>query len=103
MSKQLNTAFYNVWGGQKQADLSCFIKPHYEKPNIPLFNHHNVNSILVKLKPKSTGPDNLSPKLLKSTRFELCDIIVYLGNLSIDTSTAPTQNKHPKITASNQA
>ena len=54
--------------------------------------------ILVKLKPKSTGPDNLSPKLLKSTRFELCDIIVYLGNLSIDTSTAPTQNKQSNIT-----
>ena len=62
-------------GGQKQADLSSFIKPNCEKPKQPVFNLNNVNVILQKLKSTSTGPDNLSPKLLKSARLELSHII----------------------------
>jgi hypothetical protein len=60
----LNLAFYNVWNGQKQQDLSSFIDYNCPKPSQPILNFNNVNQILKDLKSKSKGPDDLSPTLL---------------------------------------
>ena len=84
--------------GQKQADLSSFITLNCPKPKTPIFNYSNVGTILKQLKSTSTGPDGLSPKLLKSARLELIPVIVELGNMTINNTHIPTQHKQSNIT-----
>ena len=97
-AEQINKAFYDVWNGQKQPDLTTFIYKTCPKPDTPIFTPAAVDGILKNLRTTSAGPDDLSPRLLKAARLEICDIISHLGNLSINTSTTPTQHKHSNIT-----
>ncbi len=97
-AENINEAFYGVWNGIKQPDISTFIVLDCPKPDIPIFNATSINSILNKLRPTSSGPDELSPILLKSARLELSQIIADLANLSISNAYVPDQHKKSNIT-----
>ena len=67
------------------------------QPKVPIFNHHNVSIQFKNLKKSSTGPDGLSPVLLKYARFDLCDILVELANC-VNLTYEPDQWKFANVT-----
>ncbi|XP_065643027.1 uncharacterized protein LOC136074618 [Hydra vulgaris] len=98
LANQLNDHFQSVWTGNKQPSLSCFIDREANPPTTPIFTLNNIVNQLSKLKPGSSGPDDLSPFLLKSARFEIASSLCILFNRLIENSYLPDQWKSANIT-----
>jgi len=100
-AEQLNNGFHQVWNGQAKPDISSFIKPPQKQDTKTKTFRITEDMILDELgkldTSKAPGPDNINNKLLKYARFELCEVITHLFNLSIQQSFIPTQWKTANI------
>ena len=82
-------------------DLKCFVDDKVQSdvffniPNIPIAN---VNKMLRNLDiTKSTGLDNIGPRLLKLSAHSIAPIITFMINHSLNTSTFPSVWKEAKV------
>ncbi len=96
-AEEINNGFYSVWGGKTQPDLTPFIIEGKSDAK-QIFNFGNVGEALRKLKPSAPGPDEITPKLLKTLNLEIVALITALFNLCLINSFVPFQWKSANIT-----
>ena len=66
--------------------------------SIPFLTVHEVGKLVRKMaNKKSSGPDEISPKILKISLPYIVNSLTYIYNLCIHTSTVPTEFKKAKI------
>jgi hypothetical protein len=98
-AEELNNGFHEVWKGTTQQNQYEYAQP-LTPNNSTLITNTMVITELEKLQTdKAPGPDNISNKLLKGARYELCEIITHLFNMSIKYNFVPTQWKQANIIA----
>ena len=98
LANQLNLYFHSVWSQHSQPDISKFIVPGSINHSTPIFNLDNVGQQLKRIKPKSAGPDGVSPKLVKAANLELVVILTHIFNQCLKHSYVPNQWKSAYIT-----
>ena len=96
LPEQLNEYFYSVWNGQNQPDISSFIVKDSEQPDLPIFTTNSIGRALGKLK-SSSGPDDVSGKLLKHIAPILSQPLAVLCNACVRSSFIPKQWKDANI------
>ena len=98
IAENLNTAFHNVWSGNRQPDLSRFRYPDAIPPACPVFTYSNVSRQLKMLKSSAPGPDEISALLLKSSRLEIVEVLTTMFNEFVNKGFIPDQWKGANIT-----
>ena len=98
LASSLNEGFYNVWNGNVQSDISRFINKKQFHDTSGIFTHSLIINNLGKLNKCTTGPDDLSTRLLKESSLEIADILLELFSNYIKSSFVPTQWKLANIT-----
>jgi len=93
-----NDFFYSVWKEIQQPDLSRFLNTSHSAPRREIFQVHEVLDQLKSLSSGSAGPDELSPRLLKSSRLEIAMAATKLFNRCIAESIMPQQWRDANIT-----
>ena len=90
--------FSSVWKDIEHPDISKFITSSPTPPREPIFSVDAVLERLKQVNVGSAGPDQLSPRLIKSSRLEIAFAATQLFNQLINESVMPTQWKDANIT-----
>jgi hypothetical protein len=97
LAKNINNGFYSVWNGEEQPDISSFHNRPFSLPKTPIFTPSNICEALNQLK-RSPGPEKISARLLKSSRYEICEILEKLFNIFLEKGFILTQWFQSNIT-----
>jgi hypothetical protein len=94
--EKINNFFTSSWGNNKQPNIQQHTTRDSTKP-IRIKQLEILQELENLDSKKATGPDNISPLILKSARYELVEIITHLINSSLQSNVVPTQWKQADI------